>query len=79
MPNRMLIMFGEKDAALNHADEIRLMTGGIERIGDDALARFDGGPERKVRFLRSKGHVRDGTYLVDLRTDECWPYEIEAE
>ena len=37
------------------------------RIGDDAIIKDANGVRRNVRLLKSKGHVKDGTYLVCVK------------
>lgn len=89
MANRFCVIIDKQDYPVNPAaDVLRFCTSKPERIGDDAVVVIKGdskavlrgeraGLERKVRYLRSTGMVKDGTYLVDLESREAWPYELK--
>lgn len=78
MPNRICVMIDERFIAVNPKDElICFTTQKPERIGDDAIAMFkskEGNVEKVVRYLKSEGHTKDSTYLVDLSMDEAWEW-----
>lgn len=46
-------------------DEITFLTDAPKKIGDDALVCVRG-IKRMVRLLRSSGHIKNWTYLVDM-------------
>lgn len=80
MGNRFCVSFkGEGWVAVNNGEPFSFTTGTPKRIGDDAIIRLGytpekGGEQRKVRFLKSSGMVKDTTYLVDLENRECWEW-----
>ncbi len=78
--NRVCVSFGERLIPINGGSGfVRLTTGSVARIGDDAMALVtkDGVMrEVMVRLLRSDGMVENPTYLVDLEGNEAWLFDI---
>lgn len=66
--NRFCVSFlgyGFIPVACGADDKPIFISGAPKRIGDDAVI-FAEGKKRKVRLLRSNGHIKDETYLVDM-------------
>jgi hypothetical protein len=80
MANRFCVLIDGLFIPINEEKEfIRFSTNGPRRIGDDAMALFEGNPlpvEKKVRYLKSSRMFKNATYLVDLDKREAWAYKI---
>lgn len=66
--NRFCVRFhgyGYVPVATVEDDKPVFLTPPPKRIGDDAIIKAEG-KLRKVRLLESTGHIKNGTYLVDL-------------
>jgi len=84
MANRICVWIDGGLYPVNHNESIIMFhTGKPEKIGDDVIVTFNEKnkgyipKERKVRLLKSAGHVKDTTYLVDLMAKEAWPYAMQ--
>ena len=80
MGNRFCVTIGDDFYPVNFDDgdnPLGVVLTSVERIGDDVLVAFRGDVlSKKLRFLRSKGMVKDSTYLVDLENKEAWPFSL---
>lgn len=65
--NRLCVNFHGIGFVPVHADEDYVfMTYPPRKIGDEAIIRVNGS-RKHVMLLRSSGHVKDETYLVQVR------------
>ena len=90
MANRFCVWIGDELYPVNKADDIVFFnTGKPKKVGDTAEVTLKQDivvdllnpiipitNRRTVILLKSKGMVKDTTYLCDTENNEAWPFEI---